>query len=133
MPNLSLDILSKIAEKRISEAIDKGEMDNLPGQGQPLALTDDSQVPEELRMAYKVLKNAGFTPPELEIKNQIAQVEDLLDNAPDEQTRYTAMKRLNYLTLKLGALRPQSALLEDNKYTDRVVERLSRPPAKKPA
>ncbi len=102
-------------------------MDNLPGQGQPLSLEDDSHLDPELRMAYKVLKNAGYTPPELDVRQEIVRVEDMLNSAPDEQTRYQAMKRLNYLTMKLGALRPSSALLEEHRYAGRVLDRLCKP------
>lgn len=51
-------MLEFIAERRIAEAIAKGELDNLPGQGRPLELGDDALVPEELRLAYRILKNA---------------------------------------------------------------------------
>ena len=61
---LTLDLL---AEQRIREAQERGEFDNLPGAGAPLALDDDALVPEELRAAYRILKNAGYVPPELEI------------------------------------------------------------------
>lgn len=121
------DIFSKLAEEKIKQAAERGEFDDLPGKGQPLELEDDSRVPEELRLAYKVLKNAGYTPPELDVKNEIIRVEDLLASAPDEKTRYQALKRLNYLTLKLSALRPQSGIFQENDYSDRVVERLARP------
>jgi len=121
------DIFSKLAEEKIKQAAERGEFDDLPGKGQPLELEDDSRVPEELRLAYKVLKNAGYTPPELDVKNEIIRVEDLLASAPDEKTRYQALKRLNYLTLKLSALRPQSGIFQENGYGDRVVERLARP------
>jgi DnaJ homologue, subfamily C, member 28, conserved domain len=122
------DIFSKLAEEKIKQATERGDFDDLPGKGQPLELEDDSRVPEELRLAYKVLKNAGYTPPELDIKNEMVRVEDMLANAPDEKTRYQALKRLNYLTLKLSALRPQSGMFQENAYSDRVAERLTRPP-----
>ena len=101
-----LDIFGKLAEERIKEAAERGDFSDLPGRGQPLKLEDDSNVPEELRLAYKVLKNAGYTPPELESHKELMQVEDMLANAPDEKTRYQALKRLNYLTMKLGRTRP---------------------------
>ena len=47
----------KIVEKRIKEAEKRGEFDDLPGSGEPLTLEDDSQIPEDLRLAYKILKN----------------------------------------------------------------------------
>ena len=55
-----------IAELKIAEAIANGDLDNLPGEGRPLELDDNSLVPEELRLAYRILKNAGFVPPEVE-------------------------------------------------------------------
>ena len=68
-------MLEFIAEQRIAEAIAKGELDGLPGTGQPLHLEDDALIPEELRLAYRILKNAGYVPPEVETLNQIAQLE----------------------------------------------------------
>ena len=59
-------MLDFIAEQRIAEAIANGDLDDLPGAGKPLELDDDSHVPEELRVAYRILKNAGFVPPEIE-------------------------------------------------------------------
>jgi hypothetical protein len=129
---VSLYIFQKIAEDRIREAVERGELDNLPGAGQPQNLEDDSNLPAELRIAYKVLKNAGFTPPELDLRKQIYQVEELLDNAPDERSRYQAMKRLNFLSLKLAALRPQSALLDEHHYASRVLDRLDKRKGKPP-
>jgi len=46
----------KIVEQRIKEAMEKGEFENLPGKGKPIPLEDDSHVPEDLRLAYKLLK-----------------------------------------------------------------------------
>ena len=54
-----------IAEQKIAEAIANGELDGLPGAGKPLALDDDALVPEDLRMAYRILKNAGYVPEEV--------------------------------------------------------------------
>ncbi len=122
---MSIFIWQKIAEERIREAVERGELDNLPGKGRPQRLEDDSHLPAELRMAYRVLRNAGYTPPELDLRKEIHQVEDLLANAPDEKERYRAIKRLNYLTMKLSVIRPQSALLEEQRYQNRVLERLT--------
>jgi hypothetical protein len=67
-----------IAERKIAEAVANGEFDDLPGEGQPLELDDDSLVPEDLRLAYRILKNAGFVPPEVETLNEIAALERLV-------------------------------------------------------
>jgi hypothetical protein len=123
---MSINAWRRKAEERISQAIDEGKFNDLPGMGKPLELEDDSRVPEELRLAYKVLKNAGYTPPELEARKELRQVEDMLKNAPDEKARYQALKRMNYLSMKLATLRPDSALFEDNRYSDRVVDVLGK-------
>jgi len=68
-------MLDFLAERRIAEAVSRGELDDLPGAGRPLDLDDDTLVPEELRLAYRILKNAGFVPPEVETLNEIAQLE----------------------------------------------------------
>ena len=67
-----------IAEKKIDEAIARGELDDLPGQGKPLELDDDGNVPEDLRVAYRILKNAGFVPPEVESLREIGELERLV-------------------------------------------------------
>lgn len=53
-------IFEILAEKKILEAASRGELDDLPGAGRPLDLEDDALVPEDLRMASRILKNAGL-------------------------------------------------------------------------
>jgi len=54
-------LLHFIAEDRIAKAIARGEFDNLPGAGRPLDLDDeDPLLPEEMRMARRILRNSGF-------------------------------------------------------------------------
>jgi hypothetical protein len=67
-----------IAEQKIRAAMERGEFDDLPGEGRPLDLSDDRLVPEGLRMAYRLLKNAGFIPPELEAQKEIRDLEQLI-------------------------------------------------------
>lgn len=77
----------KIIENKIQEAIQNGDFDNLPGKGKPLGIDDLSNVPDHFRMAYKILKNAGVLPEEMQIKKEIAIIEELIASAnlpPDE-------------------------------------------------
>ncbi|PWV63534.1 DnaJ family domain-containing protein [Plasticicumulans acidivorans] len=97
------DLFERIVEERIAEARRAGAFDDLPGTGKPLALDDDSMVPEELRMAYRVLKNAGFLPPELEARREIAALEaDLAAIVGDEAEQRRALARLQLLRARLG-------------------------------
>ncbi|MBF0099281.1 MAG: DUF1992 domain-containing protein [Desulfobacterales bacterium] len=95
----------KIVEQRIREAQEKGCFDDLPGVGQPISFEDEPLISEDLRIAYKVLKNAGFLPPELELRKEIRQMETLLSSVQEVKQRYHLQKKLNFLLFKLDAMR----------------------------
>ena len=115
-----------IAERRISEAIRKGQLDVEGWRNKPLPLTNDYLVPEELRMAHKILKNAGYLPPEIETKKEIQQIEDLLATCEDERTRVKQIKKLNYLVMKLNTMKGDTVNIESQEeYYRQVVERIT--------
>ena len=115
----------KIAERKIKEAADKGEFDNLPGRGEPLKLDDDGRLPEDLRIAYKVLKNANCLPPELELRKEIRQMEDLLANIPDEKERYRQIKKINIKIMQMNMMGHKSPLLEEDEiYYFKIIDKL---------
>jgi hypothetical protein len=117
----------KIVEERIRRAFEAGEFDDLEGRGEPLALADDSAVPEELRLAFKILKNADCLPPEVELRKDIERTEDLIAAMPDTVEKYRALKRLNFLIMKLNAMRRTSIGNEiPQRYALRAVERLEK-------
>ena len=119
--------LQDIIERKIKEAQEKGEFDNLPGKGEPLKLEDDSGVPEDLRMAYKILKNADCLPPEIELKKEIRQMEDMLAGIPDEKERYRLMKKINMKITRLNMMGRKSPLLEaDQVYYGRILDKLDK-------
>lgn len=118
-------LLHIIAEQRIAEAMERGEFDDLPGAGKPLVLEDDPLVPDDLRLAYRILKNAGFVPPELETHKEIRALEDLLDTIGDGEAATRAERKLRLLRLKLSearhaAMRREAAL----PYLDKLLKRL---------
>lgn len=119
----------KIAESRILEAIQDGAFENLEGKGEPLVLTDDRDIPPELRLGYKILKMADCLPPELELQKQIITLKDLMAAMPDEAAKLQQMRRLNFLTMKLNMMRRVSPLLQEhNDYSAKVLEKLDRLP-----
>jgi hypothetical protein len=121
-----MDFFSKLADNRIREAIEAGDFDDLQGKGQPLNLEEDSHVPPELRMAYKILKNADCLPQELALRQEVLQLQDLVATMPDEAEKLKQMRRLNFLVMKLNMLRPVSPeLLEHDLYSPKVLERLA--------
>jgi hypothetical protein len=120
-----MDFFAKLADNRIREAMEAGDFDDLQGKGQPLNLEDDSHIPPELRMAYKILKNADCLPPELALRQEVVQLQDLVAAMPDEAEKLKQMRRLNFLIMKLSMMRPVSnELLEHDLYTPKVLERL---------
>lgn len=115
----------QIVEERIKKAQFKGEFNNLPGTGRPLNMTEDQHVPEDLRLAYKILKNASCLPPEIELKKEIRNTEELLVDMKDTAQRYKTLKKLNYLTMKLNACRTQNARFDvPQRYLPAVADRL---------
>ena len=95
-----MDFLITIAEERIRRAQEEGVFDNLPGKGKPLQLEDDSRIPEDLRLAYKILKNANCLPPEMELRKEIFSLRQLLDAATDDDMRRDLRRQLNLLVLR---------------------------------
>ncbi|MEW6673410.1 MAG: DnaJ family domain-containing protein [Thermodesulfobacteriota bacterium] len=108
---MMLNGFQKIVEERIRKAQEEGEFDNLPGSGKPLSL-DDVNVPEDLRLAYKILKNAECLPPEIELKKEITQIEEVLAGMTDTTEKYRILKKLNFLILKLNLSRGGSVRFE---------------------
>lgn len=114
----------KIVEERIKKAQHDGAFDNLPGAGEPLHYEDDRHIPEDLRLAYKILKNADYVPPEIEIKKEIAKTEDLLSKITDVAEKYRAIKKLNILVMKFNALRNGSVAFDmPQRYISKVADK----------
>ena len=121
-----MDVLAIIAERKIREAIARGELDNLPGKGKPLAMGEDlSGVPDELRMAYKLLKNAGFVPPEVELRKEIVSLREMLGTLEDDEERRTLRRKLDFKLLKLNMMRRRPFNLDDfPEYSNKIIDRL---------
>ena len=52
-------------EEIIQAAMARGEFENLKGAGKPQDHSEYFSMPEEDRLAFAVLKNSGFVPPEV--------------------------------------------------------------------
>ena len=103
---------SRIAENRIREAMEQGAFDNLPGAGEPLSLEEYFATPEDLRMAYSVLKNANCRPLEVELLHEIARLEQAVGAAPDDAARVAHQRTLADRRTELAILlerRPRSS------------------------
>ncbi|THF75131.1 DnaJ family domain-containing protein [Cohnella fermenti] len=95
---------ASIAEQRIREAARSGSFDDLPGKGKPLPRDDLEGVPDELRIGYRILKNAGALPPELELRKEMVSLEQLILACDDEAGKRTYRERLAPIKLKYQSL-----------------------------
>ena len=118
----------KIVEERIRDALRRGVFNDLPGSGKPIRFEDDSLVPEELRLAYKILKNADCFPPEIQIRKEINRTEDLLSGMGETAEKYRILKKLNFLIMKFNAIRGTNILSElPQRYASNLVEHFGSP------
>jgi hypothetical protein len=109
---MSLPFFHRLVEEKIVEAQRAGAFDNLPGKGKPLKFDDQSWVPEDLRVAYHVLKNAHVLPPEAELLKEIRTLEDLLKYVEDENERRALAKSIQWKIIHLDILKRRSFSLE---------------------
>jgi Domain of unknown function (DUF1992) len=92
-------MLDFLAEQRLEEAVSRGELANLPGEGRPLELDDDPLIPEDLRAAYR-----------------IPQLENLVNQgSEDAAARSRAMRKLALLRTRI-----------ENRYYEKIVAKLGR-------
>jgi hypothetical protein len=67
------DWTGAVAERRIKDAMDAGQFNDLPGKGQPLDLESNPFEPAHMRVANRILKNARALPPWLQLEKDIQQ------------------------------------------------------------
>lgn len=126
-PTGAVGFIERLAEQRILEAQRNGEFDDLAGKGKPLPLEELSTVPEDLRMAYHVLKNANVLPPEAELLNDIHILEDLLKHVEDEGERKSLAKSLQWKVIRLDMMKRRSMELGSVRtYGRKLIEKFYR-------
>ena len=73
-----MGIFDEIAERKIQEAIEKKEFENIEGLGKPIDNSEYFSVPHQHRIAFHIMKNAKILPEEIEIKKQIINLNSLI-------------------------------------------------------
>lgn len=97
------DVFLAIAERKIQEAIDNGELENLPGKGKPLVF-EDAHIAEDLRASYKILKNNGILPVEMDLRKEIASLEKLILDCECEDRKEVLRRKLLERTTQYGIM-----------------------------
>ena len=99
--------LDQIVEEIIRDAMARGEFDNLPGRGKPLDLDAYFALPEEQRLAYTLLKNAGYVPEEVDLLRGMKALKDQLAACSNEAERQALTRKIDRQMLKLNLLQEQ--------------------------
>lgn len=86
-------MFDRIVEALIRDAQERGEFDHLPGKGKPIDLDEYFQMPEDVRMAQSLLKNAGMTAPEIQLLKEISELRQLLTSLMDEKKKQEVQKK----------------------------------------
>jgi hypothetical protein len=121
-----MNIFARIAERRIREAMENGEFDNLEGMGKPITFEDETMIPEDLRMVYRILKNAGCIPPELELRNELVNMSALINTIDDDKERLKKIREFNFKLLRLNIMRKRPFSLDDfPEYELKVADKLT--------
>ena len=94
-----MDRWESLVDRRIREAQEQGEFDNLPGKGRPMDLSENPYADPSLGPAFRMLKNAGVVPSFLQERREILDAVDAarhrLDRTGDEATFIEVAERLN--------------------------------------
>lgn len=101
--------------RHLAAASASGELKAAPSYGKPLARPDGwDETPDELRQAFKILKDAGYAPPEVALFHERARLRALVEAASSPQDTDAAMRQLGELeqkiSLRLEALRKSGSL-----------------------
>ncbi len=96
-----------IVESKIKEARANGEFDNLAGKGHPIDLSAYFDTPGELRLAYSILKNAGMTPFEIQLLQDIDGLKECLAKASENEEKKQLVRHIQYKQLQYNLLMEQ--------------------------
>ena len=121
-------VLHRIAEQKIEEFFAEGRGQDLSHwKDKPLPLHDDmANVPANLRMAYRILRNAGYVPEEVALQKEIVRLEDILAGCSDEQLKIKQMRKLEFLRIRLDARMGKKLQVDaDSPYYTKLVANIS--------
>ena len=99
-----MDFAMILSEQRIKKAYEDGDFKELSGFGKPMNLDDDLGVPQELKMAHRILKNAGFSPEEMNVKKEMMQIEDLIRVCEDDLEKEELRRSLNEKMVRYNSM-----------------------------
>ena len=125
---MGMDFSFLVSEDKIKKAYQNGEFNNLPGFGKPLPKDSLASVPEELRMAYRVLRNAGYSLEEDKIRQELLSMEDLIRSCETEEEKVDLQRKYNEKLWRFNKMMKEPTGTNHSKhfsnYQKKVEERL---------
>jgi len=102
--------VDEIIRQWVQKVEKTGEIRNVKGFGKPLELNDGYlETPTELRMAYKILKDAGYVPAEIEMLRKLATLREELEKSTDPAEQRALKQKIadtqQKVTMMLDAMR----------------------------
>ncbi|SDQ62196.1 protein of unknown function [Paraburkholderia fungorum] len=119
-----MKLLDALVEQRIAAAAARGEFEDVPGTAALRPQDDDALVPEEVRIANRILKNAGFLPPAVEQLRALRDLQTELNADSGSATLCRIRARMLALDMALESLRGGPLVLP-REYCRRIAERQS--------
>ena len=105
----------ELIARHIADALHSGELQAAPSFGKPMREPEGwDETPAEFRLPFKILKNAGVPPPEIELFQRRAQLRAEVARANSEPERSELRRKLNELeqalALRLEGMRASGRL-----------------------
>ncbi len=115
----------ELVEEQIRKARERGDFDNLPGEGKPLDLSENAYEPADMRMANRILKNNDFTPFWIQLGKDIDADTSRLWKEVENFERYT-LQFINekHVAITIKGFEKKKALFYDEKR--REVEKIKK-------
>ncbi|GIN74602.1 hypothetical protein J14TS2_50770 [Bacillus sp. J14TS2] len=125
-----MDRFERMTEEKIRKAYEEGAFDHLPGAGKPLPPDSLQGIPDDLKMAYRMMKNAGFSPDEMNVKKEIMSIEDLIRHSEDKMEKDELKKELNQKLAEYNRLMSKKRMKTNSsvfrKYQDQIEDKFLR-------
>ena len=101
--------------KHVQDALAAGELATAPSYGKPLAVdVGFEETPDALRMPFKILKDAGVAPPEIQLFHERAALRARLQSEAGGPEREALKKKLaeleQVIALRLEALQANARI-----------------------
>ena len=107
LKNMDIEnVLRRLAERRVEDAMAEGKFANLPGRGEPIDI-DEAPADENARAlwwALRIMRQNDFVPDEVRWRKAVDKLKAELFRATDPAAVRTLCEQINRLVHKLNTL-----------------------------